>query len=221
MDKKIGDYGNTLKAVVNIVKKLKKEGVELGQIEKELLSKEWTHDQIKEILKLANIDDAHENISPKIIKTKHHKLHKIKYFGKIKLKKKVSAKHISLHKRLKIKGSKLKHKLHAAHISKKLSKLHKHKKLKKSKSKKFKLKHAIKAEKKELFKYIGGDIETDFDKLVDLVNKAGVVKLSTVAKLFKINIKRAEEWAKILDEHSLLKLHYPAFGKPELKKWNK
>ncbi|MEK6933120.1 MAG: hypothetical protein AABW56_05005 [Nanoarchaeota archaeon] len=64
-------------------------------------------------------------------------------------------------------------------------------------------------------------IKTDFDILVNYVNAREVVKLSEVARMFKINIKKAEEWAKILESHNLLELHYPTFGEPELKKWKK
>ncbi len=63
--------------------------------------------------------------------------------------------------------------------------------------------------------------ETDFDRLVNIVNQAETVKLSTVAKMFNITEKKAEEWGKILESHELLIMHYPAFGEPELKKWKK
>ena len=64
-------------------------------------------------------------------------------------------------------------------------------------------------------------IETDFDILVNYVNARETVKLSEVARMFKITVKKAEEWAKILESHGLLELHYPTFGEPELKKWKK
>src|SRR3989344_5521163 len=59
-------------------------------------------------------------------------------------------------------------------------------------------------------------IETDLDKLVNFVNQVEVIKLSTAAKLFNISLKKAEEWAKILDGHDLVRLHYPGIGEPEL-----
>jgi len=64
-------------------------------------------------------------------------------------------------------------------------------------------------------------IETDLDKLVNFVNQVEVIKLSTAAKLFNISLKKAEEWAKILDGHDLVRLHYPGIGEPELRKWKK
>ena len=63
--------------------------------------------------------------------------------------------------------------------------------------------------------------ETDFDKLVKIVDQVDSVKLSTIAKLFNIDIKKAEEWGKILDDHNLIHLHYHGFGEPELRKWKK
>ena len=61
-----------------------------------------------------------------------------------------------------------------------------------------------------------GGFETDFDKLYNLVQKKGKVKMSGVAKTFKIKRKKAEEWARILEDHNLLKVHYPPIGEPEL-----
>lgn len=64
-------------------------------------------------------------------------------------------------------------------------------------------------------------IETDLDKLVNFVNQVEAIKLSTVTKLFNISLKKAEEWAKILDSHNIVRLHYPGIGEPELRKWKK
>ena len=61
--------------------------------------------------------------------------------------------------------------------------------------------------------------ETDFDRLVNVVNSVGVIKISAVAKIFNISTKKVEEWSKILENHNLLKLHYPPLGEPELRKW--
>ena len=61
--------------------------------------------------------------------------------------------------------------------------------------------------------------ETDFDKLVEYVNQKENVKLSQVAKIFKISAKTAEDWGKVLQNHSLVHIHYPTFGEPELRKW--
>jgi len=59
--------------------------------------------------------------------------------------------------------------------------------------------------------------ETDFDVLLALINKYERLKISDVAKIFGISIKKAEAWATILEQHDLLEIHYPAIGEPELK----
>jgi|SRR3989344_3113189 len=63
--------------------------------------------------------------------------------------------------------------------------------------------------------------QTQFDELVNLVNKTGIVKVSEIAKKFGISRQLAEEWGKILEEHKLVMLHYPTFGELELRKWKK
>ncbi len=60
--------------------------------------------------------------------------------------------------------------------------------------------------------------ETDFDMLVNVVNQRGRIKLSEAAQTFKVSLKHIEEWGRILEEHDLLKVHYPAFGEAELVK---
>lgn len=59
--------------------------------------------------------------------------------------------------------------------------------------------------------------ETDIDKLYNLVQKYKAVKFSEVAKLFGINNTKAEQWAKILESHELVEIHYPAFGEPQIR----
>lgn len=64
----------------------------------------------------------------------------------------------------------------------------------------------------------GKVIETDFDVLYKLILNKERVKLSEVTKLFKIKKDKAEQWAQILDERGLVKIHYPAMGEPEIRK---
>src|SRR3989338_7694345 len=70
-------------------------------------------------------------------------------------------------------------------------------------------------------KPIRGVSQTQFDELVNLVNKTGIVKVSEVAKKFGIPKQLAEEWGKILEDHKLVTLHYPTLGELELRKWKK
>ncbi len=58
--------------------------------------------------------------------------------------------------------------------------------------------------------------ETDIDKLYRLLEKYKKVKISEIKKIFSISNEKAEEWAKILEEHNLGHFHYPAFGEPEI-----
>jgi len=67
----------------------------------------------------------------------------------------------------------------------------------------------------------GKVIETDFDVLYKLVLEKNKVKISEVAKMFKIDKKKAEEWVQILDERDLVRIHYPAMGEPEIRKITK
>lgn len=64
----------------------------------------------------------------------------------------------------------------------------------------------------------GTKVETKIDKLYDLVNHEGEVKvndgLATVLGTPKTQI---EEWAMILEEHDLVELDYPAIGEPIIK----
>lgn len=60
--------------------------------------------------------------------------------------------------------------------------------------------------------------ETDFDKLYELVLKRGKVKISTLAKIFKITKNQARERANILEEHHLVHINYPPIGEAEVVK---
>ncbi|RLJ06411.1 MAG: hypothetical protein DRP13_00910 [Candidatus Aenigmatarchaeota archaeon] len=59
-------------------------------------------------------------------------------------------------------------------------------------------------------------IETEIDKLFSLVKKKGIVGFSEAAKKFSVSENEVEEWAKILEEHKLVKLHYPIGKEPEI-----
>ena len=59
--------------------------------------------------------------------------------------------------------------------------------------------------------------ETDFDRLLLLIEKYEKLKFSDVAKIFGVSTDKVEEWATILEQHKILKIHYPALGEPELR----
>src|SRR3989338_4977078 len=71
-------------------------------------------------------------------------------------------------------------------------------------------------EKKEKI-VLNQNYTTEFDRLYDLVKTQKAIKISYVTKAFKISKKEAEEWARILEEHGLIDLHYPVLSEPELR----
>jgi len=58
--------------------------------------------------------------------------------------------------------------------------------------------------------------ETDLDKLCRILDEYKKIKISEIMQTFNINQKRAEEWSKILKEHDMAEIHYPAIGEAEL-----
>jgi len=100
--------------------------------------------------------------------------------------------------------------------------------------KKKSLKHIIKPikervkneikENKEIIKEIISEpkksVKTPIDELFELVLKKGKIRISEAARIFGVHELQIEEWAKILEEHGLIEIHYPAVGKPELRKKN-
>jgi len=68
-------------------------------------------------------------------------------------------------------------------------------------------------------KHEGGDkIKTSLDSLLDLIMKSGSIKIPDAAKKLNMKEKQIEEWAHVLEDHGLIEIHYPTFGKPFLKK---
>ncbi len=61
-------------------------------------------------------------------------------------------------------------------------------------------------------------VTTPIDELFEIVMRVGRIKLGTAAKKFGAKKQQVEEWAKILEEHGLIEIHYPPFGEPELRK---
>jgi hypothetical protein len=80
-------------------------------------------------------------------------------------------------------------------------------------TKKTKSKKTTFAEKNKKIKDV---LETDVDKLYELVRDRGIVKLNEASKTFKIDSDIIEEWGRILEEHKLVRLRYPPVGEPVL-----
>lgn len=61
-------------------------------------------------------------------------------------------------------------------------------------------------------------IITNLDILLDIVMTMGKVRIDDVARALRLDEKVVEELARILEENSLISVHYPAFGKIELRR---
>jgi len=84
-------------------------------------------------------------------------------------------------------------------------------------------KKAVKPKEKDYIKEIKSAVvseetKTPMDELFELVMNQGTVRLSDAARKFGVTEVQLEEWAKILEGHDLIELHYPAIGRPELRK---
>ena len=69
---------------------------------------------------------------------------------------------------------------------------------------------------KEKIKNLGKE-KTPIDVLYWLIQEKKEVKFHVIGKIFNINIKKIEGWARILESHDLAEISYPAFGEPRLK----
>jgi CBS domain-containing protein len=65
-------------------------------------------------------------------------------------------------------------------------------------------------------KEMGNVIETDIDKILNMVTTK--VSISKIAKETGMKEDHIEELARILEEHGLIKIDYPAIGKPVLRR---
>lgn len=59
-------------------------------------------------------------------------------------------------------------------------------------------------------------ITTEIDDMLQMVSERKKVKVDQMAKSLKVSEDRIQEWAKILEEQGLVRVHYPAIGKPEI-----
>lgn len=60
-------------------------------------------------------------------------------------------------------------------------------------------------------------LSTDIDSLINFVLENKKVKLSEAASKFGVPEKIVEDWARILEDHKMMDLHYPITGEPVLK----
>jgi|GEM_PF-7013315 len=64
----------------------------------------------------------------------------------------------------------------------------------------------------------GRNLQTPLENLRELVMEKGTIKVPEAAKKLGVTDDQVEEWAGILEEHGLIEIHYPAVGRPILKK---
>ena len=74
----------------------------------------------------------------------------------------------------------------------------------------------IKPKPRKRLKKIKEHVETDVDRLYELIRERGLLKVGAASKELGIEIDQIEEWGRILEEHKLVKLHYPPVGEPVL-----
>ncbi|MBI2673409.1 hypothetical protein HYX19_04055 [Candidatus Woesearchaeota archaeon] len=60
--------------------------------------------------------------------------------------------------------------------------------------------------------------KTEFDNLLDFLNKYGKLTLTQISFGFGVDQAKAESWCKILSDANLAELYYPAIGETELRK---
>ena len=59
-------------------------------------------------------------------------------------------------------------------------------------------------------------LETNIDKLLQLVKDEGKISFSKAAKNFDVGEDRIEEWGKILEGYKLVRMHNPPIGNPTI-----
>ena len=57
---------------------------------------------------------------------------------------------------------------------------------------------------------------TELDTLYTLIKEKKHLRLSTIAKIFKVRKETALNWARTLESGNLVKISYPKFGEPEI-----
>ncbi|MEM7825359.1 MAG: CBS domain-containing protein [Candidatus Aenigmatarchaeota archaeon] len=77
-----------------------------------------------------------------------------------------------------------------------------------------------KAEVSSVTEKIPTMMETDIDRILAVIKEKKRVKFSELEKMFEVGKETIEEWAKVLEDHGLAEIFYPAIGEPELR-WKK
>ena len=59
-------------------------------------------------------------------------------------------------------------------------------------------------------------METDLDKLYEVLKIVKTIRLSTIVKVFNVNKEVAMDWCKTLEIGNFASIEYPRFGEPQL-----
>jgi len=59
-------------------------------------------------------------------------------------------------------------------------------------------------------------IETQVDKLIDLLRKKNKIRISEASKILKVSQKQIDEWVFTLEDKGIVELKYPVLGEPEI-----
>jgi hypothetical protein len=62
--------------------------------------------------------------------------------------------------------------------------------------------------------FTGEVLKTNIDRLYDLIKLKNIIRVRTASKALGISYDMVEEWARVLEDNDMVKLHYPTFGEP-------
>jgi hypothetical protein len=205
----------------------KKELLEKGKEEKlKLKEEEKKKEEEKERRRAEKLKEAKPGIFSRLFGRKERVLEKIKRKEeKKKLKKenkrlKKEEKEVKKEEKLRLKEEKRQEKERRKAQKLRLKEEEKRKEEDEEKEEKKEKVHLVRVIPKAL-KIEIGKYDTDLDVLYKIIEKSGRIKLSAISRYFGVDQKKAEEWAKILQDHKLAEIHYPPVGEPELKKIRK
>jgi len=60
-------------------------------------------------------------------------------------------------------------------------------------------------------------LTTEVDDMLQIVSEKKKIRIDVLAKKMGVTEDKVEEWANMLEEQGFVSIHYPAFGKPEVR----
>ncbi|MBN3037774.1 MAG: C2H2-type zinc finger protein [Candidatus Diapherotrites archaeon] len=83
------------------------------------------------------------------------------------------------------------------------------------------LKRLVQLPKKKFQRHSRESLVTGLDRMLELVERDGVVTISKAADSLGVSREVIEEWAGVLEEHGMVQLYYPPIGDLQVKKVSK